>query len=59
MTQSQKEEIAHKMVIAWFLFTKRLAKALNGRDDCMELGAWILHETIQRLEESKNLVKRD
>ena len=59
MTESQKEEIAHKMVMTQFLFAKRLAKVLIGGEECVELEAWTLEKTIQCLKELKNLVKKD
>ena len=56
MTSEEKDVIAHKMVIHQFFFTKRLAKALNGGQGCMEVEMFILQETVKGLEDLKNLI---
>lgn len=50
MTEKEKREIANKMAIHQFLITERLAEALNGGKDSVDIEKFILRENIKGLE---------
>lgn len=50
MTEKEKREIADKMAIHQFLIAERLAEALNGEKDSVDIEKFILSENIKGLE---------
>ena len=50
MTEKEKSEIAHKMAIHQFLIAERLAEALNGSKESVDIEKFILEENIKGIE---------
>ena len=50
MTEKEKSEIAHKMTIHQFLIAERLAEALNGGKESVDIEKFILEENIKGIE---------
>ena len=50
MTEKEKREIANKMAIHQFLIAERLAEALNGGRESVDIEKFIFRENIKGLE---------
>ena len=50
MTEEELDKMIHDMVVSQFMFTRTLARALDGLQDQKELEKFIIAEFIKKLE---------
>ena len=50
MTEEELDKMIHDMVVSQFMFTRTLARALDGGQDQKELEKFIIAEFIKELE---------
>ena len=50
MTEEELDKVIHDMVVSQFMFTRTLARALDGLQDQKELEKFIIAEFIKELE---------
>ena len=54
MTEKEKDKLCHDLVKKQYLFSKKLAMELNGREENVKMEKSIIEESIKRTEKIKN-----